>query len=73
MTDTSTNDEPVTGSPLLTAEQAAAYLTISISTLNKYRRLGLIPATYICSDARYHRADLDNFIATRRNTERKAS
>jgi predicted site-specific integrase-resolvase len=74
MTDTSTNDVPVAGSPLLTAEQAATYLTISVSTLNKYRREGLVQPTYICADARYHRVDLDNFIATRRNfSERRAS
>jgi len=68
MTDVSINDDMISGSPLLTAESAAAYLTISVSTLNKYRRAGLVQATYICADARYHRDDLDNFIATRRNS-----
>lgn len=62
-------NQPTSGrdSPLLTADQAATYLTIKVSTLNKYRRNGLIRATYICSDARYHRDDLNAFIEARRS------
>jgi len=56
-------------SPLLTADEAAAYLSIAKSTLNRYRREGRIKATYICSDARYHIDDLDAFIEAARNCE----
>ena len=60
-------------SPLLTAEQAAEYLSIGISTVNKYRRDGRIKATYICSDARYHVDDLDAYIQECREMSQEAA
>ncbi|MDA2995326.1 MAG: helix-turn-helix domain-containing protein [Actinomycetota bacterium] len=64
---TPTNSAQPIRSPLLTAEQAAEYLSIGISTVNRYRREGRIKATYISSDARYHIDDLDAFIEAARN------
>jgi excisionase family DNA binding protein len=60
-------------SPLLTAEQAAEYLSIGISTVNRYRRDGRIKATYICSDARYHVDDLDAYIQECREMSQEAA
>lgn len=50
-------------SPLLTAQEAAGYLRIAPSTLNKLRRGGKISATYVCTDARYLVSELDSYIA----------
>ena len=63
----STEPRGVITTPLMTAEEAAAYLTVKVSTLNKLRREGKIRATYIFSDARYHREDLDEFISAARS------
>lgn len=60
-------------SPLLTAEQAAEYLSIGISTVNRYRREGRLRATYICSDARYHVEDLDAYIDECREKPQEAA
>lgn len=54
-------------SPLLKAKQAADYLSVSVSTLNKLRAKGLIVATYVCGDARYLKEDLDQCINQCRN------
>lgn len=63
---------PTTPSPLMTAEAAAAYLTISVPSLNRLRRDGRVHATYVVNDARYHREDLDAYIDQCRE-ERSAS
>lgn len=75
MTDLPTREPTgIITTPLMTAEEAAAYLTVKVSTLNKLRREGKIRPTYIFSDARYHREDLDEFISAARSTAvRKSS
>ena len=73
------NDHPTTTlsptipSPLLTAKEAAGYLSVSVSIVNKLRREGRLEATYIFSDARYLRTDLDAFIANARSKTDQAS
>jgi excisionase family DNA binding protein len=70
---TPTNSTQPIRSPLLTAEQAAEYLSIGISTVNRYRREGRLRATYICSDARYHVEDLDAYIDKCRERPQEAA
>lgn len=45
---------------LLTAKEAAAYLSISLSTLNKLRRNGEICYVDFIGDARYRKQDLED-------------
>ena len=70
---TPTNSTQPIRSPLLTAEQAAEYLSIGISTVNRHRREGRLRATYICSDARYHVDDLDAYIEECRERPQEAA
>ena len=73
------NDHPTTTlsptipSPLLTAKEAAGYLSVSVSIVNKLRREGRLEATYICSDARYHVKDLDAYIDECRKRPQEAA
>lgn len=46
---------------LLTAKEAAAYLSISLTTLNKLRRERKICYVDFIGDARYRKEDLDDF------------
>lgn len=74
MTDLSATDPSgANTSPLMTANEAASYLTVKVPTLNKLRRDGKIRATYIFSDARYHREDLDEFISAARSNAARTS
>lgn len=43
---------------LLTRQQAADFLQISVSTLDKWTKQGLIPCRYISTEKRYLRSDL---------------
>ena len=56
-------------SPLWTTKQAAVYLGLSMSTLNKWRCYGSGPAFLkLGRSVRYRKSQLDNFL-----TERTAS
>jgi excisionase family DNA binding protein len=49
----------------LTEPQAASYLSISLSTLRRWRRSGVAPRHFrLGSIIRYRLNDLDQFIAT---------
>ena len=45
--------------PLLTAEAAAEYLSVSKTTLNKIVRFGGIPFVQMIADRRFRRSDLN--------------
>lgn len=48
---------------LLSERQAAAYLSVSVSTLRRWRRGGIGPAYFICGDIiRYRKEVLDAFV-----------
>jgi excisionase family DNA binding protein len=58
---------PEHGVRYLTVKEAARYLNISCSFLNKARVNGNGPAyTYLGNSVRYTREDLDDFAASRR-------
>ena len=52
--------------PLLTAREAASYLKVSVTTLNKLRREGCFPSYLIGADRRYRVSDLINFINSKK-------
>jgi excisionase family DNA binding protein len=47
--------------PLMTVEEAADYLKIGKTTMNKLRREQKIPCIRITSDTRFRRSDLNRF------------
>lgn len=53
-------------SPLLTVDEAAAYLNVTASTVRRFRRDGLIPVVKLGGQAksriRFRRADIDALI-----------
>ncbi len=58
--------DPLAASPLLSTKQAAIYLGLSNSTLNKWRCYGTGPSFVKLGRAvRYRKAQLDEFLATR--------
>jgi len=61
---------PASKSPLCTPQQAAAYLTVSVDTLARWRTVGRGPRFLKFTRAkqgivRYRREDLDRFILER--------
>jgi excisionase family DNA binding protein len=54
--------DPYADDPLFTAEQAAEYLKVKLTTLNNWRRQGKFPSVRPFTDARYRRSDLNKFI-----------
>ena len=48
--------------PLLTADEAAAYLRVSKTTFNDLRRREEFPVVRFMADARFRRSDLNRFI-----------
>jgi excisionase family DNA binding protein len=48
----------------LTAQEAAAYLGVKVSTLAKWRQIGVGPpySARLGRDPRYHKDDLDQFL-----------
>jgi excisionase family DNA binding protein len=53
---------PFVDDPLLTAEQAAEYCKVSLTTLNGWRRDKKLPCVRATADARFRRSDLNRFI-----------
>jgi excisionase family DNA binding protein len=49
--------------PLLTAEAAAEYLSVSKTTLNKIVRVGRVPFVQMIADRRFRRSDLNRLAA----------
>jgi len=56
---------PYADDPLMTAEEAAEYCKVSVTTLNLWRRENKLPCIRATNDARYRRSDLNRFIASR--------
>ncbi len=52
---------PFVDDPLLTAEEAAAYLKVKLTTFNTWRREKKFPCVRAFADARYRRSDLNKF------------
>lgn len=50
--------------PLLKVDEAAAYCRVSKSTIQKWRREGLLPCVRVIADIRFRRSDLNKFIAS---------
>jgi excisionase family DNA binding protein len=51
----------------LKRQQAAAYLNISVATLARWASQGIGPAYFkLAGSTRYHRSDLEAFLAERR-------
>jgi excisionase family DNA binding protein len=48
--------------PLLSADEAAAYLRVSKTTFNDLRRREKFPVVRFMGDARFRRSDLNRFI-----------
>ena len=48
--------------PLYTVQEAAEYCKVSKSTIQKWRREGLLPCVRVFSDIRFRRSDLNKFI-----------
>ena len=48
--------------PLYTVQEAAEYCKVSKSTIQKWRREGLLPCIRVFSDIRFRRSDLNKFI-----------
>lgn len=48
--------------PLMTVEEAADYLKIGKTTMNKLRRDRKIACIRVTSDARFRRSDLNRFV-----------
>jgi excisionase family DNA binding protein len=69
MSRTTTLREPA----LLNAQEAAAYLGIGKTSLNKLRREGKLPTVRLITDARYHIDDLNAFIDQCRNNTGKTN
>lgn len=64
MTSQHQNPEPSVTPQLLTARQAAQYLSIGVSSLYRLVQAGDIPAVHIAAKTtRYRRADLDHYIS----------
>jgi hypothetical protein len=61
------NTAPPVKQLLLNAGEAATYLGISKTSLNKLRREGKLPSVHLITDARYHIDDLNTFINQHRN------
>ena len=53
---------PFVDDPLFTAEQAAEYCKVSITTLNGWRREKKLPCIRTTTDARFRRSDINRFI-----------
>jgi excisionase family DNA binding protein len=62
-----THFNPYVDDPLLTAEEAAAYLKVKLTTLNTWRREKKLPCIRAFADARYRRSDLNKFINSHRS------
>ncbi len=56
--------QPIRRGPGLTAKEAADYVGVKVSTLAKWRQLGIGPrySAALGRDPRYHRDDLDEFL-----------
>ena len=65
LTTESSTFNPYVDNPLLTVDEAAAYCRVSKSTIQKWRRDGLIPCVRMFSDIRFRRSDLNKFIESR--------
>ena len=52
--------------PLMSVEEAAEYLKIGKTTMNKLRRDRKIPCIRVASDARFRRSDLNRFVNDQR-------
>ena len=48
--------------PLLSADKAAEYLSVSKTSFNKLVRLGRIPYVEVIADRRYRRSDLNVLV-----------
>ena len=48
--------------PLYTVQEAAEYCKVSKSSIQKWRREGLLPCIRVFSDIRFRRSDLNKFI-----------
>ena len=48
--------------PLLSADKAAEYLSVSKTSFNKLVRLGRIPYVEVIADRRYRRSDLNALV-----------
>jgi excisionase family DNA binding protein len=57
---------PYVDDPLLKVEEAATYCGVKKSTVQKWRREGLLPCVRVCADVRFRRSDLNKFINSRR-------
>jgi excisionase family DNA binding protein len=64
-------EPPTTITPLLTTEEAAEYLQISIRTVKNLLGDGQVPYIKIGRATRIHRDDLDTFIARNRRRQRQ--
>lgn len=56
------NFNPFADDPLLTPEEAAEYCSVSVTTINSWRRDKKLPCIRTISDARFRRSDLNRFI-----------
>ena len=65
--DTRDDFNPYADDPLLTAEEAAEYLKVKLTTFNNWRRQGKFPCVRPFADARYLRSDLNKFINAHRS------
>lgn len=52
---------PFVDDPLFTAEEAAEYCRVSVTTINGWRREKKLPCLRTISDARFRRSDLNKF------------
>lgn len=71
MTDSSPNGHEVSSfpfvhDPLLTVEEAAEYMSVGITTINKWRREKRVPCVRVIGDVRFRRSDLNTFAESHR-------
>jgi len=68
-----TQAEQTTGPDLMNKQEAAAYLTIAVRTLDDWRAAKRVPCVTIGGIVRFRRADLDAFLTAHTSQPREAT